>query len=243
MGSFSSAAEARTPARRSTAQRIRTSGAAAVGETDHVESGCASADATAAPGPTLANVFDDDVWRYSPIGPIPTLVAGSIGLALVLYVTWNHTKRTQTLTWVLLAVCILVILAATVRGSLGNEDGGFGWRLGHSIVGEYNNINQGLGLLNVAGNVVMFVPVGWLAAILARRRNLGTATAAAAGLSLAIEVWQMSSGSFGDIDDVFLNSLGGVLGAALALSIRAISRRWPGRGNHRAAHDVRVRAG
>jgi hypothetical protein len=174
----------------------------------------------------LTTVLADDVWRYSPIGPIPTLVAGSIGLALVLYVTCVQTRRTRMLTWALLAISLVVILAATNRGSVGNDGGGFSWRLGESIVSELDNINHSLGLLNVVGNVVMFVPVGWLAALLVRRHRLVTGAAAAAGLSVAIELWQMSSGSIGDIDDVVLNSGGGVIGAALALAVRALSRYW-----------------
>lgn len=180
----------------------------------------------------------DDVWRYSPIGPIPTLVAGSIGLALVLYVTWVQAPRARTMTWALLVACILVILAATGRGSLGNEGGRFNWHLGTSIASELNNINRELGLLNVFGNVVMFVPVAWLAAILVRRRGLVIGALSAAGFSAAIELWQSLSGSFGDIDDVVLNSAGGVLGAVLAVSIQATSRRWTSRVDDDAAHDV-----
>ena len=51
------------------------------------------------------------------------------------------------------------------------DGGGFSWRLGDSIVNELNNINRELGLLNVFGNVAMFVPLGWLATLLVRRRG------------------------------------------------------------------------
>jgi glycopeptide antibiotics resistance protein len=186
----------------------------------------------------LTTVLADDVWRYSPLSPIALLVAGSIGLALVLYVTWVRSALTRKLSWALLAACILVILAATRRGSFGDEDGGFNWHLGASIAGELNNINRELGLLNVFGNVVMFVPVGWLAAILVRRRGLVIGAVSAAGFSAAIELWQSLSGSFGDIDDVVLNSTGGVLGAALAVSIRATSRQWAPRRDDHAARDL-----
>jgi hypothetical protein len=191
----------------------------------------------------LSIVLADDVWRYSPIGPIPTLVAGSIGLALVVYVTWVRTARTQTMTRALLAAFVLVILAATNRGSFGNVDGGFSWRLGDSIISELNNINRELGLLNVVGNVVMFVPVGWLAALLVRRRRFVVGALTAAGFSAAIEIWQSLSGSFGDIDDVVLNAVGGLIGAALAVSIRTASRRRQSPRIDPAAQHARPRTG
>lgn len=173
-------------------------------------------------GPRLSTMFADDVWRYSPIGPVPTLIAGIIGLGLVVYVTWVRSTRTRAITWALLGVCVLVILAMTGRGALGNVDGEFSWRLGESIGGELRNINRELGLLNLFGNVLMFVPVGWLTALLARGRGFVVGALSAVGLSIAIEIWQMLSGSFGDIDDVVLNAAGGLIGAVLATAIRAV---------------------
>ena len=104
------------------------------------------------------------------------------------------------------------------------DGGGFSWRLGDSIVNELNNINRELGLLNVFGNVAMFVPLGWLATLLVRRRGFVVGALSAAGFSAAIEIWQSLSGSFGDIDDVVLNSVGGIIGASLAVSIQGSSQ-------------------
>lgn len=140
------------------------------------------------------------------------------------HVTWVRSTRTRAITWALLGVCVLAILAMTGRGALGNTDGEFSWRLGESIGGELSNINRELGLLNVFGNVLMFVPVGWLSALLAPRRAFVVGALSAAGLSIAIEVWQMLSGSFGDIDDVVLNAAGGLVGAVLAMVIRAVRK-------------------
>jgi len=191
----------------------------------------------------LSTVLANDVWRYSPIGPLPTLVAGSIGLAFVVYVTWVRSARTRAMVWTLLAACVLVILAATNRGSISNVDGGFSWRLGDSILGELNNVNRELGLLNVVGNVVMFVPIGWLAALLVRRRGFVFGALSAAGFSAAIEIWQALSGAFGDIDDVVLNSVGGLVGAALAVAIRTASRRRHLPRDGIAAQHARPRTG
>jgi hypothetical protein len=191
----------------------------------------------------LTDVLADDVWRYSPIGPIPTLTVGFVGFALVVYVTLVRSARTQVITRALVAACILAILAVTGRGSLGNDGGGFSWRLGDSIVNELNNINRELGLLNVFGNVAMFVPLGWVAGLLVRRWGFVVGALSAVGFSAAIEIWQSLSGSFGDIDDVVLNSVGGMIGASLAVSIQAASRHRPGRRNEVEAHHAGAGSG
>ncbi len=131
---------------------------------------------------------------------------------------------TRTIAWTLLGVCVLAILAMTGRGALGKADGQFSWRVGESIGGELRNINRELGLLNVFGYVLMLVPVGWLSALLARRRGFVVGALSAAGLSIAIEIWQMLSGSFGDIDDVVLNTTGGLIGTVLAMAIQAVRK-------------------
>jgi len=119
----------------------------------------------------LSTVFADEVWRYTPIGPVPTLIAAVVGVGLMIYVTWVSSTRTRTITSALLGACVLVILAVTARGVLGNDNGEFSWRLGASVGAELRSINRELGLLNVFGNVLMFVPVGWLSALLVRRRG------------------------------------------------------------------------
>lgn len=165
-------------------------------------------------------MFDDDVWRYSPIGPEVTVVFGTLGLIVMVYVARTTAPRGQLIARGLLAVVVLAILAVTWRG-YGFGYGGFNWQLGASIRAELGNINRELGMLNVFGNVAMFVPVGWLVAILANSRKLLVGTASAFLLSVVIEVVQMFTGGAADIDDIVLNTFGGMLGATLvALLLR-----------------------
>lgn len=81
-----------------------------------------------------------------------------------------------------------------------------------------------LGLLNVIGNLVMFIPVGFLVPLAARVR-WRTAVAACAALSVAIEAAQLTTGRSADIDDVLLNTLGGAAGAAVAFALLQVVRR------------------
>ena len=74
-------------------------------------------------------------------------------------------------------------------------------------------------MANVYGNILMFMPIGvllvwlWTSPLIAR---VIMATIAGAGLSLIIELTQLTLGRVADIDDVILNGSGALLGAMLA---------------------------
>jgi glycopeptide antibiotics resistance protein len=67
--------------------------------------------------------------------------------------------------------------------------------------------------MNVFGNVIAFMPFGMLMPRLARRQNWFFITLMALELSFVVEVLQLvfRLGCF-DVDDLFLNTLGGFLG-------------------------------
>lgn len=82
-----------------------------------------------------------------------------------------------------------------------------------SLMG-YLFFNPMIGMINVAGNVALFVPLGILLPLLSKRFD-GFGRAVLCGLlcSLTIEVLQYRSGNrSADIDDVILNTLGAALG-------------------------------
>jgi hypothetical protein len=151
--------------------------------------------------------------------PIP--VATGVGLLVValVVVTVVDSPRRRTWAGLLLGLCVAGILALTLWGG-SVEDGGVNLIPGHTISGEHSDPDDRLGLFNVVGNVAMFVPVGWLLAVLVGRRRVLRALFACVGLSMAIEVTQLFVGRFSDIDDVILNTTGAVLGACVALLIR-----------------------
>lgn len=69
-------------------------------------------------------------------------------------------------------------------------------------------------LLNLAGNVVSFIPFGLFLPLLAHRcRRFGYVTMLSFDFSLMVELIQLISkvGSF-DVDDLLLNTIGGALG-------------------------------
>lgn len=85
------------------------------------------------------------------------------------------------------------------------------------------------GIENLIGNVAMFVPLGFLS-VFALGLTVSRATGLSAALSLAIETVQFLLGNrWSDIDDLLLNTVGGLAGALAAtacmsaLSIRSES--------------------
>lgn len=71
-----------------------------------------------------------------------------------------------------------------------------------------------VGLLNVAGNVLLFVPMGFFLPLFFKRLNTALRVAmVAAGLSLLVETLQLftTTGEF-DVDDTILNTVGALMG-------------------------------
>ena len=80
---------------------------------------------------------------------------------------------------------------------------------------------------NVLGNVVAFVPLGAVVPVLRRRTALRSNLLFIVSASVAVEVVQ---GLFGvgasDIDDVILNTLGGLLGILFFTFLLVVLRSW-----------------
>ena len=66
---------------------------------------------------------------------------------------------------------------------------------------------------NLAGNILIFVPYGFFISMASRSRGFFKTLFFSMGLSLCVEITQLFSrvGSF-DVDDILLNTVGGVVG-------------------------------
>lgn len=82
------------------------------------------------------------------------------------------------------------------------------------------------GIVNIAGNVFMFLPLGFFLPLLwPSFRGWWKTLLAGVGLSLFIELWQLFISRGTDVDDLILNTLGAVIGYLLFLLIRKIYER------------------
>ena len=87
--------------------------------------------------------------------------------------------------------------------------------------------NWDLFLLNVCGNIAVFMPIGaFLPKLFKRCKNIFLSTLLSFELSLCIEIVQLVTrvGSF-DVDDLFLNTIGGVCGYLLYMMCHGI-KQW-----------------
>ena len=114
-------------------------------------------------------------------------------------------------------------LWAGLQGYWAPYFGGTGIPLAHRV--NLIPFSQGDSLFNIAGNVVMFVPFGFLAALLWWGWTGRRALCMGFGITVCVECWQLLAGRFFDIDDIILNTLG-VLGGFLLW--RGLGRLAPG---------------
>ena len=83
---------------------------------------------------------------------------------------------------------------------------------------------------NLAGNILIFVPYSFFISVASRERGFFKTLFFSMGLSLCVEIIQLFTrvGSF-YVDDILLNTIGGVLGYIIFLICNGIRRK----------HDVR----
>lgn len=159
-----------------------------------------------------------DVLRYVNVPLIGlSAVIGLVLLGIVVARPLWRGNRVRALTvggQLLLAVAVVGILVVTMP--VGGPPGGeVNLVPGAGIQAQLSSANPSLGLVNVIGNVLLFVPaaalagpvLGWTAA---------RVVCVGASFSVAIEAVQLAVGRSADVDDVLLNTLGVLLGVLLA---------------------------
>jgi glycopeptide antibiotics resistance protein len=85
-------------------------------------------------------------------------------------------------------------------------------------------------LKHVVGNVLLFIPLGWLLPVLWDGPiSAGRIVAVAASTSLTVELWQLSiPGRMTTVDDVILNALGAGIGAMTVFWVERMFARQNG---------------
>jgi glycopeptide antibiotics resistance protein len=148
--------------------------------------------------------------------------------ALVGYLCWRRggLAALRPVCGVLLAGLVLAVLSATMLGS-STPTGRVNLVPGASMIDVFSSDYRNP-LRNLLGNILLFVPIGFLAVILVGRR-VWLVTAAAGALSACIELTQLALGNrWADIDDILLNTTGALLGALVGAAVlRTATTRHP----------------
>lgn len=137
------------------------------------------------------------------------------------------TAKSKTRPLILLAlmlIYLIVLLGLTVfRGSLsGSRSVNF---IPFATISEYIKSiftgNRIIGFANLAGNLVIFLPLGYITALLtSKMRNVVKISGLSLVVSISIEVLQyLFACGASDIDDVILNTIGGLLGYGVYLLV------------------------
>lgn len=95
---------------------------------------------------------------------------------------------------------------------------------------RFINYREELGMFavftNLFGNILIFVPYGFFVAMASKYRGFWKTFLYSFGLCLGVEIFQLVTrvGSF-DVDDILLNTLGGVIGYIVFAILGIITRR------------------
>jgi glycopeptide antibiotics resistance protein len=179
------------------------------------------------------------------LGPelLPLVILGAAALAFL--VAAPAMRRGQSATagrqasLVLLVGAILAVLVVTLpAGPIPDElarERSLNLAPGVEITRFLSLTDRNVGLLNVVGNIAMFVPIGFLA-VLGLRTGVMSATLLGFVFSGLVESVQYALGRVADVDDILLNTTGALLGAVTAVIVRWIAtfrRRRQGRRSRR----------
>ena len=128
----------------------------------------------------------------------------------------------------LFGACVLIVLAATVIvGAAKTSAADRSLNLvPFRVFQETWGMPEPKKIAQTAANVVMFIPLGLMMPVEFRRmRNFWKTALSLALFSFAIEFTQYFTGRSADIDDLMLNTLGGVLGYLIFFVVSKLLRK------------------
>lgn len=115
--------------------------------------------------------------------------------------------------------------AAMAKSAAGRLGSGEGINLVpfRTIIGFFRHFSKDAFLVNIMGNIVMFLPWGFgLTLLWKRNQKVLSVFLHSLALPVLIETCQLFIGRSVDVDDLILNFAGGCLGAALYFGVRKL---------------------
>jgi len=181
----------------------------------------------------------EDILRewLTPMPRAGTVVLLVVALALMslAFAAWRGwLQGLRGVMWLALGATVSGILIATLAFRLGDAPpAGQG---GEVIVDPFEGFKHAAGThatraesANFYGNILLFIPLGFVLAFLLYGWLVGrVATAAVLGAALSggIELSQTTMARAADINDIILNGSGSALGACLGCGVLIVSRSW-----------------
>jgi len=170
----------------------------------------------------VKNIIEDimpDVW---PMVLIITVIVSSLRIAYLL----NNNKKFCLHKEVLSLIFIIYILCLYHVVTFQDINYGTNNFIPFKEIFRYD-INSTKFIKNIVGNIIMFIPYGFFASYYLKNRKFSTIFILSLVVSLTIEIVQLNIGRVFDIDDIILNTIGGITGYLLYVGIDAISSKLP----------------
>ena len=166
----------------------------------------------------ITDVFPD-VW---PIIIIITVIACSLRLAYLVKnnIKFCFYKELFSLLFILYVMCLFEVV------TLQDNNYGLSNFIPFKEIFRYT-IGSRLFIKNIIGNILLFLPYGYFAAYYLNSRKIFPIAILTFIVSLTIEIVQLNIGRTFDIDDVILNTCGGILGLFIYKISEDISRNLP----------------
>ena len=163
--------------------------------------------------------FFPDVW---PIIIIITVIACSLRIA---YLIKNNQrfcfyKELFMLIFILYVMCLFEVV------TLQDNNYGLSNYIPFKEIFRYN-FGSRLFIKNIVGNILLFLPYGYFASEYLNSKKLKLPCFLTFVVSITIELVQLNIGRTFDIDDVILNTVGGMLGYFLYRLINNIKNKLP----------------
>lgn len=171
---------------------------------------------------TIKNIITSYFYDVWPVIIIITVIASSLRIA---YIIKNHQKfcfykELFMLLFILYVMCLFEIV------TLQDQNFGLSNYIPFKEIFRYE-IGSSLFIKNIIGNVLLFLPYGYFAADYLKSKKVWPICLLTMLVTITIECVQLNIGRTFDIDDVILNTLGGLFGYWLYRLIENIKTKLP----------------
>lgn len=127
--------------------------------------------------------------------------------------------------WTLFFICYILLLFELVTSTDINSNAGINY-IPFTEIFRYK-IGSKLFVLNVVGNIAMFIPFGYFISNYLKAKKISSIFVVTLIASACIEIVQLNIGRSFDIDDIILNCIGSIIGFLIYIALGAIKRHLP----------------
>ncbi len=163
---------------------------------------------------------------FNNIWPMLVVFVSAISLMRFFYLQTHHEKFVlhKELNYLVSIIYIWLLFEILTMAEL-NSAGGMNL-VPFSEIMRYE-VGSVMFTYNVIGNIVLFLPFGYLIGVYVNPKKIWPVLITTMLTSSIIEFVQLKIGRSFDIDDIFLNIVGGLIGYLLYIGLSAINKHLP----------------